>query len=197
MMYDVTAQTRLQINQLFAKNSYVSKNKLSERILKSLLDGGHKESFCMYTQRSLDMLLRHGLIRFVDSTCYITEYGRYVITANTLNMRFLSFCLFSEIYTMHSKFPNPSCGSYPLTRFASKVESLYAKSTVHLEALRLTNLGYIKKRSKNKRFIPDDVYLTMKKYDHTLKDAQKWFVDTMDKIDNLIRLDPNIISGTL
>lgn len=143
--------------------------------------------------RELKLLVDKGVV-IVDGPLYIiTEYGKYLITTTKLGISFLSLCALSEIYVMQSNFSNPRNGSYPVTRFCEKLETVYSQDRLRKAATsRLKNKGYVCKKSSKKVYIPHPMYLKLKKHDLVLRNLQKWFVKTCDKINDIVNNDPNI-----
>ena len=142
--------------------------------------------------RYLNVLVDHGLISTDDSKYIITNYGKCRIIAKTMNINFLSLCALSEIYVMQSMFSNPKNGSYPVIRFSEKLNVIYSQNSLRMTFVYLQMKEYVCRKSSKKVYIPFQMYLKIKKYDKILRQLQKWFVETCDKIDDVVNADQNI-----
>ena len=182
-----------EINQLIHKNSFIIRDKNTEKLLNYLFDNPKKSlPIKLEKSSSLNLFIKSELISFDGSIYHLTDYGRYVVVAKRLGVRFFSLCLLSEVYVMQSNFPDPKNGSYLTTRISDKLEIAYAKNSIRWGFLRSGMTKYICKKSKKKVYIPYEMYLKIKKYDFVLRDMQKWVATTYDKIDDLVNLDSNV-----
>ena len=183
-----------EINILIHRKSFIVKNKTGEKILKYILNGP-KTSIPFELKKPLKLLLRNELLVLENNQYKITDYGRYVILANECGIRFLSLCALSEIYVMQSSFSNPKTGSYLTPLFLDKLDSVYSLVTLRMAFVGLGISGLTCNVCENKVRITDSSYLKLKKHDAILRNLRKWFVDTCDKIDEIIYSDPNIIEN--
>jgi len=83
-------------------------------------------------------------------------------------------------------------GSYPVIRFSEKLDAIYSQNILRMTFVYLQMKEYVCRKSSKKVYIPFQMYLKIKKYDEILRQLQKWFVETCDKIDDIVNEDQNI-----
>jgi len=194
LRYALTQKTINEIDCVIHRGSCVFKNSLTEKILKYVFKGPVTYFPSNFDLRSLKSLIKRGLITVDGSVYALTDYGRYVVVAGKFGIPFLSLCALSEIYVMQSNFPSPKNGSYPIPRFLEKLDTVYSTTRLRIAStVQLRKRGYVCRKSSKKVYIPYSAYLKIKQHDLILRELQKWFVETCEKIDDLVNCDPNIV----